>query len=97
MCTREDGLAYISGVPSIDDIMSYNSLTTETIQIVIFMDVICFCREMQQIERRESMNLERPNLAAPSLTDSEGFKRPTATTTNTKLINTPGKASLTFF
>ena len=27
MCTREDGLAYISGAPSIDDVMSYNSLT----------------------------------------------------------------------
>ena len=25
MCTREDGLAYISGAPSIDDAMSYNS------------------------------------------------------------------------
>ena len=28
MCTREDALAYISGAPSIDDVMSYNSLTT---------------------------------------------------------------------
>ena len=28
MCTCEDVLAYISGVPSIDDVMSYNSLTT---------------------------------------------------------------------
>ena len=28
MCTREDGLAYILGAPSIDDVMSYNSLTT---------------------------------------------------------------------
>ena len=68
---------------------------------MILIDVICFYREMQQIERRESMNLERPNLAAPSLTDSEGFKRPTATTTatttNAKLLNTPGKTSLTFF
>ena len=27
-CTGEDGLAYISGVPSIDDFMSYNLLTT---------------------------------------------------------------------
>ena len=26
-CTDEDTLAYISGVPSIDDIISYNSLT----------------------------------------------------------------------
>ena len=28
MCTREDMLAYILGAPSIDDFMSYNSLTT---------------------------------------------------------------------
>ena len=28
MCTRKDGLAYISGAPSIDDVMSYNSITT---------------------------------------------------------------------
>ena len=28
LCTREDGLAYILGAPSIDDIMSYNLLTT---------------------------------------------------------------------
>ena len=28
MCTREDGLAYIPGAPSFDDVMSYNSLTT---------------------------------------------------------------------
>ena len=27
MCTREDVLAYISGAPSIDDVMSYDSLT----------------------------------------------------------------------
>ena len=27
-CTREDGLAYIPGAPSIDDAMSFNSLTT---------------------------------------------------------------------
>ena len=28
LCTSEDGLAYILGAPSIDDVMSYNSLTT---------------------------------------------------------------------
>ena len=28
MCTCEDVLAYISGAPSIDDVMSYNLLTT---------------------------------------------------------------------
>ena len=28
-CPSEDGLAYISGAPSIDDFMSYNSLTTD--------------------------------------------------------------------
>ena len=28
MCTCEDGLAYISGAPSIDDVMSYNLLAT---------------------------------------------------------------------
>ena len=28
MCTCEDGFTYISGTPSIDDVMSYNSLTT---------------------------------------------------------------------
>ena len=28
MCTREDVLAYILGAPSIDDVMSYNWLTT---------------------------------------------------------------------
>ena len=28
LCTREDGLAYILGTPAIDDVMSYNSLTT---------------------------------------------------------------------
>ena len=28
MCTREDPLAYISEAPSIDDVMSYNLLTT---------------------------------------------------------------------
>ena len=27
-CTHEDGLAYILGMPSIDDVMSYNLLTT---------------------------------------------------------------------
>ena len=29
MCTREDTLAHILGTPYIDDIMSYNSLTTK--------------------------------------------------------------------
>ena len=28
LCAREDTLAYILGAPSIDDVMSYNSLTT---------------------------------------------------------------------
>ena len=28
MCTSEDGLAHILGAPFIDDVMSYNSLTT---------------------------------------------------------------------
>ena len=28
LCTGEDTLAYISGQPSIDDVQSYNSLTT---------------------------------------------------------------------
>ena len=28
-CTGEDTLAYISGVPTIDDVMSYNSLRTQ--------------------------------------------------------------------
>ena len=28
MCTGEDMFAYISGAPSIDDVMSYNLLTT---------------------------------------------------------------------
>ena len=32
MCTLEDALAYISGMPSIDDIMSYNSLTTNEME-----------------------------------------------------------------
>ena len=30
MCTSEDGLAYILGAPFIDDVMSYNLLTTIT-------------------------------------------------------------------
>ena len=29
MCTREDALTYILGMLSIDDVMSYNSLTTD--------------------------------------------------------------------
>ena len=29
MCTRKDGLAYILGVLSKDDVLSYNSLTTK--------------------------------------------------------------------
>ena len=29
MCTCEDGFAYILGGPSVDDVMSYNSLTTK--------------------------------------------------------------------
>ena len=33
MCTGEDMLPYILGVPSIDDLMSYNLLTT---QLLIF-------------------------------------------------------------
>ena len=33
MCTREDSLAYILGTPSIDDVMSYNSLTTLSLGI----------------------------------------------------------------
>ena len=32
-CTHEDGLAYISGVPSIDDVMSHNLLTTQLLQL----------------------------------------------------------------
>ena len=36
LCTREDGLAYILGAPSINVIMSYNSLTTSVIN---FQDV----------------------------------------------------------
>jgi hypothetical protein len=39
-------------------------------------------REMQQIERRESTNLQRSNLALPSFTDSEGFKLPNAQVTS---------------
>ena len=31
MCTREGALAYISGGPSIDEVMSYNSLTIQCI------------------------------------------------------------------
>ena len=38
MCTHEDGLAYISGAPSIDDVMSYNLLTT-----LVFVLIIFFC------------------------------------------------------
>ena len=30
MCISEDGLAYILGAPFIDDVMSYNLLTTIT-------------------------------------------------------------------
>ena len=32
MCTREDGLAYISGTPFIDDVMSFGLLTTVKLQ-----------------------------------------------------------------
>ena len=41
-----------------------------------------FDREMQQIERRESNILQRPNLALPSFTDSDGFKLPNAQVTS---------------
>ena len=34
MCTCEDALVYVSGTPSIDDVMSYNLLTTLDIQII---------------------------------------------------------------
>ena len=34
MCTSEDMLAYISGAPSIDDVMSYNLLTTQLNQVI---------------------------------------------------------------
>ena len=38
-CTSESGLAYISGAASIDDIMSYNSLTTYiTIKLDFFFN-----------------------------------------------------------
>ena len=33
MCTSEDGLAYILGAPFIDDVMSYNSLTTSVLHL----------------------------------------------------------------
>ena len=40
MCTRDDGLAYISGAPSIDDIMSYSLLTTQSLDWgVIFLSL----------------------------------------------------------
>ena len=38
-CTGEDGLAYISGAPSIDDVMSYNSLTT----------IVCYSPETRHL------------------------------------------------
>ena len=34
MCTCEDALVYVSDAPSIDDVMSYNLLTTLDIQII---------------------------------------------------------------
>ena len=37
MCTCEDGLAYISGAPSMDDVMSYNLLTTRVKITFIFI------------------------------------------------------------
>ena len=33
LCTREDAVAHNLGAPCIDDVMSYNSLTTVGIQI----------------------------------------------------------------
>ena len=33
MCTHEDGLAYNTGAPSIDDVMSYSSLTTNLLTV----------------------------------------------------------------
>ena len=33
LCTREDTLAYILGSPFIDDVMSYNSLTTKALNL----------------------------------------------------------------
>ena len=32
LCTYEDGLAYILAAPSIDDVVSYNLLTTDSLQ-----------------------------------------------------------------
>ena len=40
LCTREDGLAYILGAPSIDDVVGYNSLTTFCCKITTVK--ICF-------------------------------------------------------
>ena len=35
-CAREDGLAYILGTPTIDDVMSYDSLTILIIECPVF-------------------------------------------------------------
>ena len=41
MCKREDALVYILGAPSIDDVMSYNSLTTLiSIEGVLFIEIL---------------------------------------------------------
>ena len=35
--TSKDTLAHISGVPSIDDVMSYNSLTTQLLGLSLYL------------------------------------------------------------
>ena len=42
-CTGKDMLAHISGTPSIDDVMSYNSLTTSVLKPVL--NESCFIAE----------------------------------------------------
>ena len=54
LCTREDGLAYISGASSIDDVVSYNSLTTILFKCI---GTSCFKSNLYLIPKQELIDL----------------------------------------
>ena len=56
MCTCEDALAYLSGAPSIDDVMSYSWLTTYDLISKFFPQALPF--ELALCSKLEIMSIE---------------------------------------
>ena len=90
MCTREDVLAYISGAPSIDDVMSYNSLTTIYLKSCTFSQ--CFAVQVILVEQGGVIfckNNCKGNTRFESMTRNVRYWYPACTNYLTNYISLP--------